>query len=203
MRDMQLIYASRPFGYDDLTLTSILMQARENNARNGITGALICREDVFLQILEGPRDLVTSTFSRILRDERHVDVVNLLSSEIDRRLFPEWSMRHDPAQSWMWTPEEVARGAIGRASDQEIRGIFERLARQPARSNGQLVDRSGSEIEKPGRYRQQFGERHSTLSDLPEGPERPADSIKERNNAYPRVRVPQDRARRFYSDQGR
>jgi len=126
---MQLIYASRPFGYDDLTLTSILMQARENNARNGITGALICREDVFLQILEGPRDLVTSTFSRILRDERHVDVVNLLSSEIDRRLFPKWSMRHDPAQSWMWTPEEVARGAIGRASDREIRGIFERLAR--------------------------------------------------------------------------
>ena len=44
MRDMQLIYASRPFGYDDLTLTSILMQARKNNARNGITGALICRE---------------------------------------------------------------------------------------------------------------------------------------------------------------
>ena len=164
MRDMQLIYASRPFGYDDLTLTSVLMQARENNARNGITGALICREDVFLQILEGPRDLVTSTFSRILRDERHVDVVNLLSSEIHRRLFPEWSMRHDPAQSWMWTPEEVARGAIGRASDQEILGIFERLARQPARSNGQLVDRSGSEIEKPGRYRQQFGERHSTLA---------------------------------------
>ena len=164
MRDMQLIYASRPFGYDDLTLTSILMQARENNARNGITGALICRDDLFLQILEGPRDLVTSTFSRILRDERHVDIVNLLSGEIDRRLFPKWSMRHDPAQSWMWTPEEVARGFVGKASDQEIRGIFERLARQPARTNGQLVDRSGSEIEKPGRYRQQFGERHSTLA---------------------------------------
>ena len=48
MRDMQLIYASRPFGYEDLTLTSNLMQARENNARNGITGALICRDDVFL-----------------------------------------------------------------------------------------------------------------------------------------------------------
>ena len=131
MRDTQLIYASRPFGYDDLTLTSILMQARENNARNGITGAIICREDLFLQILEGPRDLVTSTFSRILRDERHVDIVNLLTGEIDGRLFPKWSMRHDPAQSWMWTPEEVARGVVGRASDQEIRGIFERLAREP------------------------------------------------------------------------
>lgn len=137
---MQLIYASRPFGYDDLTLASILMQARKNNARNGITGALICREDLFLQILEGPRDLVTATFSRILRDERHVDVVNLLSNEIHGRLFPEWSMRHDPAKSWMWTAEDVASGAIGKASDQEILGIFERLAREPANPNGQLID---------------------------------------------------------------
>lgn len=131
LRDMQLIYASRPFGYDDLSLTGILLQARQNNARNGITGALICREDLFLQMLEGRRDVVTSTFARILRDERHVDVVNLLSTDIDNRLFPEWSMRHDPARSWMWTPEEVAKGAIGRASDQEIRGIFERLAKEP------------------------------------------------------------------------
>jgi Sensors of blue-light using FAD len=45
---MQLVYASRPFGYDDLTLTGILGQARQNNARNGITGALICREDIFM-----------------------------------------------------------------------------------------------------------------------------------------------------------
>jgi len=130
VRDMQLIYASRPFGYDDLTLTGILLQARRNNARNGITGALICREDLFLQMIEGRRDLVTSTFSRILRDDRHVDVVNLLSSDIDSRIFPEWSMRHDPARSWMWTTEEVARGAIGKACDQEIRGIFERLAKE-------------------------------------------------------------------------
>jgi len=130
VRDMQLIYASKPFGYDDLTLTSILLQARRNNARNGITGALVCREDLFLQMIEGRRDLVTSTFSRILRDDRHVDVVNLLSSDIDSRLFPEWSMRHDPARSWMWTTEEVAMGAIGKACDQEIRGIFERLAKE-------------------------------------------------------------------------
>jgi hypothetical protein len=31
----------------------------------------------------------------------------------------------------MWTPEEVAR-EVGKASDQEIRGIFERLAKEPA-----------------------------------------------------------------------
>ena len=130
MREVQLVYSSRPFGYDDLTLTGILLQARENNARNGITGALICRGDLFVQMLEGPRDVVTSTFARIARDERHADVVKLLCRDIDKRLFPEWSMRHDPAQSWMWTREEVAKGAICKASGREILGIFERLARE-------------------------------------------------------------------------
>jgi hypothetical protein len=136
---MHLIYASRPFGYDDLTLTSILLQARQNNARVGITGALICREDLFLQMLEGPRDAVKSTFSRILRDDRHVDVVSLLTGDIDQRLFPKWSMRHDPVQSWMWTSEEVARGAVIRASKQEIREIFVRLAEEPAYQPLELI----------------------------------------------------------------
>jgi Sensors of blue-light using FAD len=133
LREVQLVYASRPFGYDDLTLTGILLRARENNARNGITGALICRGDLFLQMLEGPRDMVISTFARISRDERHADVAKLLCRNIDRRLFPEWSMRHDPVQSWMWTPEEVAKGAVHKASDQEVIGIFERLAGEPSR----------------------------------------------------------------------
>jgi len=128
---MQLIYGSRPFGFDDLALTEILSISRRNNARDGITGALICREDLFLQMLEGRRDVVTSAFSRILRDDRHVEVVNLWSGDIDTRLFPEWSMRHDPARSWMWTIEERANGAVGRASMREIRGIFERLANEP------------------------------------------------------------------------
>jgi len=128
MREMQLIYASRPFEFDDLTLTAILAKSRINNTRDGITGALICREDLFLQLLEGRRDLVTSAFSRILRDDRHVDVVNLWAGDIERRLFPEWSMRHDPAKSWMWTISERAGGAVEKASMQEIRSIFDRLA---------------------------------------------------------------------------
>ncbi|MEJ2517331.1 MAG: BLUF domain-containing protein [Methyloceanibacter sp.] len=106
---MQLVYASQPFGYDDLSLTGILFRARKNNEENGITGALICREDLFIQMLEGPRDKVTETFARIERDERHVNVTELFCREINQRLFPEWSMRHDPVQSWMWTPDEVAR----------------------------------------------------------------------------------------------
>ena len=39
----QLIYTSRPFGFDAHTLDDILLGARRNNERDGITGALVCR----------------------------------------------------------------------------------------------------------------------------------------------------------------
>ena len=51
---IQLIYSSRPFGFDEATLNGILMFARRNNPREAITGALICRHDLYLQLLEGP-----------------------------------------------------------------------------------------------------------------------------------------------------
>jgi hypothetical protein len=44
----QIIYASRPFGFDAALLAGILMDARRCNTRDGITGALICRDDLFL-----------------------------------------------------------------------------------------------------------------------------------------------------------
>ncbi len=131
MTFVQLIYASRPFGYDDLALGGILASARHHNARNAITGSLICREDVFLQILEGPRDAIEATYLRIARDGRHVEVDRLWSGEAQARLFPAWTMRHDPARSWMWTASEVAAGAIKRAPPPALLAIFQRLAAEP------------------------------------------------------------------------
>jgi hypothetical protein len=128
----QLIYASRPFGFDDLALTGILAIARINNARDGITGALICREDLYLQLLEGDGEKVSAAFRRIARDSLHTDVVKLWHGEVSERLFPDWAMRHDPARSWMWTAEEVSDNAVSRASAAEVLGVFERLAREPA-----------------------------------------------------------------------
>ena len=127
----QLIYASRPFGFDDLALTGILASARRNNLRDGITGALICREDLFIQMLEGPKDLVIATFARIRRDDRHTDITTLRNGDIEARLFPEWAMRHDPARSWMWTPAQVSAGAASSASPEEALGVFTRLASSP------------------------------------------------------------------------
>lgn len=131
MPHTQLIYVSQPFGFDDLVLMGILASALRNNVRDGITGALICREDLFMQLLEGPAEHVQSAYARIQKDNRHTGVCLLWTGEADERLFPDWAMRHDPALSWMWTREEVAAGAADRATGEEARAIFARLASLP------------------------------------------------------------------------
>jgi hypothetical protein len=131
MRITQLIYTSRPFGFDELTLTEILLVARRLNKRDGITGSLICREDMYLQLLEGSRAAVTATYTRIQRDARHTEVVGLWSGDAEARLFPTWEMRDDPARSWMWTPAEVSAGAILEAPMEAVRNVFVRLAGEP------------------------------------------------------------------------
>jgi hypothetical protein len=128
---MQLIYASTPFGFSNPVLNNVLSAARRNNVRDGITGALICRADLYLQMLEGPRMAVTSTFHRILGDDRHLDVVLIWSGDVEARMFPDWHMRDDPARSWMWSQAEVAQGAIDVATAVEVRAVFQRLITEP------------------------------------------------------------------------
>jgi hypothetical protein len=129
---IQLIYASRPFGFDDARLNSILVSARHFNARDGITGALICRADLYLQLLEGPQGAVEATFARIKRDDRHLEVRRLFRASARERLFPGWAMRDDPARSWMWSRAQVEDGAVEKASADDLFGVFQRLALEPA-----------------------------------------------------------------------
>ncbi|MEQ8405101.1 MAG: BLUF domain-containing protein [Oceanicaulis sp.] len=127
----QIIYSSRPFGFDAGTLNAILMDARRANDRDGVTGALICREDIYIQLLEGPDAAVKAAVARIGRDDRHVDLTLHVDTAIEHRLFGEWAMLHDPAVSWLWSPEEIAAGAVERASADDMRAIFVKLrARQ-------------------------------------------------------------------------
>ena len=128
----QLIYASQPFGFDEMTLAQILTSARHHNKRNGITGSLICRGDLFLQMLEGETEAVESTYARILRDGRHVDAKRIWFGEAPERMFAAWDMRHDPMRSWMWSRQEVEAGAVRRASGEEALGVFRRIAAEPA-----------------------------------------------------------------------
>ncbi|MFK7882033.1 BLUF domain-containing protein [Roseobacter sp.] len=123
---LQLIYVSRPFGYDLNMLASILATSRVRNAQSDVTGALICRSDIFLQLLEGPASQVEMTFKRICQDDRHVDIQRLVSQPVEDRMFGNWAMKHDPAESWLWSPGQIQDGALENASESEIRSIFER-----------------------------------------------------------------------------
>jgi Sensors of blue-light using FAD len=131
---IQLTYASQPFGFDGPTLAGILLDARRCNARDGITGALICRDDLFLQMLEGPEDKVEATYRRIIKDDRHLEVRALSRRAIadDSRIFAHWAMRDDPARSWVWTRAELDDGALDHTTEGDVIAMFERLASLPA-----------------------------------------------------------------------
>lgn len=124
---VQLIYASQPFGYDSAGLYNILSVSRALNERDGLTGALLCRADVYLQLLEGPQDKIDATYARILKDDRHLDVQILLTGPIKERMFPLWAMHHDPADSLMWTQAQVDGGALHTASPDALHEVFKRV----------------------------------------------------------------------------
>ncbi|UEM07295.1 BLUF domain-containing protein (plasmid) [Skermanella rosea] len=78
----RLVYFSRnamPGTEDEIVagVQQILASSRSNNARAGVTGALLFNSGCFAQVLEGPTPAVTETFERIQWDERHSEVLVL------------------------------------------------------------------------------------------------------------------------------
>lgn len=113
-------------------LSGILLDARKHNERDAITGALICRHDIYLQLLEGPRAKVDATIERISSDDRHVNMQILLSEQCDMRLFGDWAMLHDPAKTVIWSDAEIADDILERTPPAEIKAVFASLAAQVA-----------------------------------------------------------------------
>ena len=126
----QVIYVSRPVGFDDKTLHRILSQSSFNNEKNNITGALICRKDLYLQYLEGPAHKIDELYSKIKTDSRHKGVKLLEDTRSKRRLFSNWAMKGDPAKDWMWTKSEVADGILERLTKNDAMGFFVRHSKE-------------------------------------------------------------------------
>ncbi len=96
----------------DATIRGILAASRTNNARVGVTGALMFNAGCFAQVLEGPGAAVEATFERIQQDERHGDVSLLAFEPVAARLFTDWSMAYVGASQ----ADAVRYGDMGRAS---------------------------------------------------------------------------------------
>jgi hypothetical protein len=58
----------------------------------GITGILCHGGDVFMQVLEGGRDVVNALYVQIVRDPRHRDIAVLHFEEVTERRFAGWTM---------------------------------------------------------------------------------------------------------------
>lgn len=85
----QIVYSSQPFGFTASVLDDILTVSRARNGRDDITGTLICRGDMYLQLIEGPDTAIQATYKRIIADDRHLDIDLLLSHNVTSRLFPQ------------------------------------------------------------------------------------------------------------------
>ena len=122
------IYTSRPLGFDSGTLNSILAHAQHANPIVGLTGALICRADVYMQLLEGPEGEVKKVLERIKLDDRHLEFKIHVEKTASERMFGEWAMLHDPAATWVWSQDEVSNDAIERTTEAEVEGFFQKLS---------------------------------------------------------------------------
>ena len=89
----QVIYSSAATTpLTDAELASLLLRARTNNLRLGVSGLLLHHDGSFLQVLEGDRAVLEALFASICLDKRHNRIVKLLEREVEERHFAEWKM---------------------------------------------------------------------------------------------------------------
>lgn len=90
---LQIIYISAASpDFDENELTDLLLKARINNTKLGITGMLLYHERSFVQVLTGPEEKVMPLFNKIGKDKRHDQCQMLSKSYVDERSFEDWSM---------------------------------------------------------------------------------------------------------------
>jgi hypothetical protein len=87
-----VLYHSRFAGpWEEAGLRALLERLRAHNAARDLTGLLLCSDDRFVQVLEGPEAAVCALYARIRRDPRHRDVATLREGLGPRR-FAGWAM---------------------------------------------------------------------------------------------------------------
>lgn len=89
----QLIYVSAAKAeFTEAALTRLLLRARQNNRKLGVSGLLIHHSGAFFQVLEGTEPVVEALFDRISRDPRHHRILVLQRTSLANAVFAEWSM---------------------------------------------------------------------------------------------------------------
>jgi len=90
---LSLIYVSTSIKLlNDSELMDILRVSRDNNQSKDVTGLLLYKGGNFMQVLEGPDDIVEALFDKVKEDPRHKDVTVISREQISARQFPAWEM---------------------------------------------------------------------------------------------------------------
>ena len=78
--------------FTDNELEELLEKSRENNSKKKVSGLLIIKGRTFIQCLEGDEKEVLDIYSKIEKDERHKDLIELIEEDAEERYFPDWDM---------------------------------------------------------------------------------------------------------------
>ena len=91
-----IIYSSRPVRIlNDEEIEDLLSAARRENEAYGVTGMLLCFNDMYIQLIEGTKAAITQLYSNIKNDMRHTRIFTLQEGNIENRFFQDWSMGFD------------------------------------------------------------------------------------------------------------
>lgn len=92
---LRLTYISRYNNHNENgEVQRILAQAQQNNAHNGITGALIFNHNYFLQSIEGARPVINELLRKLVKDDRHFSLQIIECREVEQRRWSKWSMKY-------------------------------------------------------------------------------------------------------------
>jgi hypothetical protein len=87
---------------DAQQIAHLFAQAQRNNATRHISGLLMIDGLLVIQWLEGDKAVVRALWAKILKDQRHHCIVELLHRDYQKqRLFPDWCMREATRQEML------------------------------------------------------------------------------------------------------
>ena len=100
------------------TLSQIEAQSARNNAQMKLGGILLSVDRHFMQVLEGTNRSISALLGKLYVDQRHSDILLVELVPVDRRLFPDWTMKWAPLNrrpefvASGWKPENLNAAAI-------------------------------------------------------------------------------------------
>jgi hypothetical protein len=89
----QVVYISQATGtFTESELNELVEVSRRNNKKYGITGAMLCLENAFIQVIEGEDAAISRLLDKLHTDTRHQNIRILSDKLAQVRNFQNWSM---------------------------------------------------------------------------------------------------------------